>query len=124
MPKTNDPARVDFVQYSIETNLFPILPYFFCFFTDSIFSHCYFLCSRSMTFWCGSADPCLIWIQIRIRILLFSSLTFKTPIKKLIFLKKFLLITFCQNTLHHFTKIKSSKEVTNQGIKVFLTIFA
>ncbi len=43
-------------------------------------------CSGSMTFWCGSgsgsADPCL-WLvdRIRIRILLFSSLTFKKPTK-------------------------------------------
>jgi hypothetical protein len=41
--------------------------------------------------------------------------------------KVFLLINFWRWNLHHFSKIKSQKEVTQQyrvGIKIFLTIFA
>ncbi len=70
-------------------------------------------CCGSMTFWygSGSADPCLwpIWI----RILLFTSLTFKTQKnnKK----KKFSAYYFMKvPRLHHFSKIKSQKEVTKQ----------
>ncbi len=72
-------------------------------------------CCGSMTFWCGfgsgsaSADPSLLtngsgsWI----RTLLFSSLTFKIPTKKLIKKKVFLLITF-EGTSTLFFKDKNS----------------
>jgi hypothetical protein len=44
-------------------------------------NYSFYQCCGSMTFWCGSgsgsADPCWIWI----RILLFSSFTFKMPTK-------------------------------------------
>jgi hypothetical protein len=46
--------------------------------------------------------------------------------KKLIFFKKLSAYYFLKVLLHHFSKIKSQKEVTNsrKEIKVFLTIFA
>ncbi len=64
-----------------------------------------------------------------IRILLFSSLTFNTLTKNYYFVV-FLLIIFSayyslKVHLHHFSEIKSHKEVTKKvGIKVFLTNFA
>ncbi len=54
--------------------------------------------------------------MIQIRILLFSSLTFKTPTKN--FLKKFSAFYFLKVHLHHFSKIKKSKR--SHKIKVFL----
>ncbi len=74
-----------------------------------------------MTFWCGSesADPCL-WLWIRI--LLFSSLTFKTPTKRWFFFS-FSASYFLKVHLHHFLKIKSQKSHKTEDIKVFLSIW-
>jgi hypothetical protein len=65
------------------------------------------------------------WIRIRLRILIFSSLTFKTPPKNNFFLS-FYAYYFRKVRLHHFSHIKSNKEVTKHylGINVFLTFFA
>jgi hypothetical protein len=61
---------------------------------------------------------------IRIRILLFSSLTFKTPTKNYFF-KGFSAYYFLKVHLHNFSKLKKSKRSPKTlGIKVFLTIFA
>ncbi len=61
---------------------------------------------------------------IRIRLLLFSSLTFKTH-QKTTLKKVFLLITFEGTFLHHFSMKKSKKKSHETvGMKVFLTIFA
>ncbi len=71
-----------------------------------------------MTFWCGSgswsADPCL-WLmdpgpRIRIRILLCSSLTFKTQTKT--------------NLKHFFAYYLHKRSHKTVGIESFLTIFA
>ncbi len=59
-------------------------------------------CCESMTCWCGSGSMPLI------RILLFSSLTFKMPAKTNFFSAYY----FLKVHLHHFSKIKSQKEVT------------
>ncbi len=73
----------------------------------------------------------LVWIRIResmpltngsgswIRILLFSSLTFKMPAKNYSnFLTQFfLLVTFLKVHLHYFSKIKSQKESQNSRIQ-------
>ncbi len=67
-------------------------------------------CCRSMKFLFGSesADP--YFSRIRIQILLFSSVTFKT----LIFSKTFWLLPyFLKVHLHHFSKIKSHKKSQN-----------
>jgi hypothetical protein len=53
-----------------------------------------------------------IRIRMRIRILLFSSLTFKTPKKT--FLKSFSSCYFLKLLLHHFSRVKSKKDVTTQ----------
>jgi hypothetical protein len=65
-------------------------------------------CCGSMKFWygSGSADP-YPWIRMRIRILLFSSVIFKTSKKILSFFAYY----FLNVHLHHFSKIKSHKEV-------------
>ncbi len=65
----------------------------------------------------------LVWI--RIRILLFSSLTFKTPTKNWFFKRSFSAYYFLKVHLHLFSKIKKSKRSPKTvGITVFLTIFA
>ncbi len=51
-------------------------------------------------------------ILVRIRILLFSSLTFKTPTKNNFF-PSFSAFYFLKVHLHNFSKIKSHKEVKN-----------
>jgi hypothetical protein len=51
-------------------------------------------------------------ILVRIRILLFLSLTFKTPTQNNFFLSAYYL--FFEGNLHHFSKIKSQKEVSKQ----------
>jgi hypothetical protein len=59
-----------------------------------------------------------------VRILLFSSLTFKTPTKNK-FIKKFVCILLFEHTFTSFFKDKKSKRSHNTvGINVFLTIFA
>jgi hypothetical protein len=50
-------------------------------------------------------------------ILLFSSLTFKMPAKKLIFNKKFSAYYFLKVHLHHFSKIKSLKDSRCRALK-------
>jgi hypothetical protein len=55
---------------------------------------------------------------IRIWILLFSSLTVKTPTKKL-GIQVFLLFTFLKVHLHHFSKIKVIKKSQNQGFSYY-----
>jgi hypothetical protein len=73
---------------------------------------------------CGSVRDILVrirvsdqWIRIRFRIrlwiLLFSSLTFKTPTKNFVFLNVSAYY-FLKVHLNHFSKIKSHKEVTKQ----------
>jgi hypothetical protein len=67
------------------------------------------------------ADPCHIGIdpdprirtsaqKIRLRILLFSSVTFKIATKNYLFFAYYFLKLY----LHHFSKIKSHKKVTKQ----------
>ncbi len=77
------------------------------------------------------------WIRIRIlgsmlltngsgswiRILLFSSLTFKMPAKKLIFNTIFSAYYFLKVHLHHFSKIKSQKESQNRRNQGFSYYF-
>ncbi len=58
-----------------------------------------------------------------IRILLFSSLTFKMPAKKLFFNTIFSTYYFLKLHLYHFTKIKSQKEVLNSRNQGFSTYF-
>jgi hypothetical protein len=60
---------------------------------------------------------------IRIRILLFSSLTFKMPAKKLIFNTFFSAYYFLKVHLHHFSKIKSPKESQNRRNQGFSYYF-
>jgi hypothetical protein len=64
-------------------------------------------------------DPGSLWI----RILLFSSLTFKMPGKKLIFNKIFSAYYFLKVHLHHFSKIKSQKESQNRRNQGFSYYF-
>jgi hypothetical protein len=59
-----------------------------------------------------------------IRILLFSSLTFKMPAKNKFFNTIFSAYYFLKVHLHNFSKIKGQKSHKIVGIKVFLTIFA
>ncbi len=62
----------------------------------------------------------LVWI--RIRILLFSSLTFKIPTIKLFFIFYFSAYYFLKVHLHHFSEIKSRKEsqnIRNQGFSYY-----
>jgi hypothetical protein len=64
--------------------------------------------------WHFVADPDP-WIHASdqwIRILLFSSLTFKTPTLKLAFFAYYFLKAYLH--FHHFSKIKSHKEITTQ----------
>ncbi len=85
---------------------------------------------ESVTFWygsrSGSADPYLwlsdyrirIQIRLRLRILLFSSVTFKTTTKNF-----FVVFYFLKLHLNHFSKIKSHNEVTKQKESRFFLIF-
>ncbi len=86
-------------------------------------------CCGSMTFW--------EWIRIRgsmpltngsgfaswIRILLFSSLTFKMPAENKIFNTIFSAYYFLKVQLHHFSKIKSQKESQNSRNQGFSYYF-
>jgi hypothetical protein len=54
----------------------------------------------------------LVWI----RILLFSSLTFKMPTKNKFFVKNFFAYYFLKVHLHHFPKIKGQKVLQNSKI--------
>ncbi len=74
-------------------------------------------CCRSKNFW--------ISVRIRIRILLFSSVTFKTSTKNFVSLTFLLfgLLFFLKVLLHHFPKIKSHKEVTKQQESMFFFLF-
>jgi hypothetical protein len=66
----------------------------------------------------------LVWIRMRILILLFSSLTFKTQKKKM-FQQNFFCILLFEATFPPFFKDKKSKRGHKTvEIKVFLTIFA
>ncbi len=85
-------------------------------------------CGGSLKFWYGSesADPFSHkWIRIRIRlqirILLFSSVTFKTSIKKSF--KSFFAYYFLKKHLHHFSKIKGQTAVTKQQESMFFLLF-
>ncbi len=71
-------------------------------------------CSRSMTFWCGSGSG---------SILLFSSLTFKMPEKKLIFNTTFSACYFLKVHIHYFSKIKSQKVSQNSRTQYFSYYF-
>jgi hypothetical protein len=66
-------------------------------------------CCGSMTFWGGSEPGSGSWI----RILLFSSLTFKMPAKKTNFLTQIFAYYYLKLHLHHFSKIKSQKKSQN-----------
>ncbi len=57
----------------------------------------------------GYKDPYL-WLTIRIRILLFSSVTFKTPTKNIVFSSFFAYYFLNGTNLHKSSKIKSHKE--------------
>ncbi len=81
--------------------------------------------------WSGSADPCL-WLmdpdpdprsRSWIRILLFSSLTFKMPAKNKFFNTIFSVYYFVKLHLHHFSKIKSLKETHNSRNQGFSDYF-
>ncbi len=62
---------------------------------------------------------------MRIRILLFSSLTFKTPTKNLIFIFLFFCTLLFEGTVTSFFKDEKSKRSNKTvKIKVFLTILA
>jgi hypothetical protein len=71
-------------------------------------------CCGSVTFWYGSVPvthgDSWIRIHIWIRILIFSSLSVKTPTN--FFYSRFFLITFLKLHLHYLLKIKSHEEVT------------
>ncbi len=84
--------------------------------TEFFCQHFTVLQIRDILVWIRIRTPDLrIRILFRIRILLFSSVTFKMKNKNNYFASYFL-----QLHSHHFSRIKSHKEV---GIKVFLTIF-
>jgi hypothetical protein len=74
-------------------------------------------CSGSMTFWCGSgsADSCLLLIDPDADTdpAIFV-IDLQEANKKSNFYKVFLLIPSWRYILHHFSKIKSPKEVTKQ----------
>ncbi len=75
-------------------------------------------------FWCwsGSADPCLWLMDPDPPIFVID---FQDANKKLIFKKRFSAYYFLKVHIHHFSKIKSPKEVTKQyESRFFLTIFA
>ncbi len=100
--------------------------------TDSLLLPCYILKSVFRI------HEILGWIRIRgsmpltsgsgsgswIRILLFSSLTFKMPTKNKFLTQCFLLITFWRYIYIIFQRQKVKKSHKIVGIKVFLTIFA
>jgi hypothetical protein len=73
-------------------------------------------CCGTMTFW-G-------WIRIRVRILLFSSLTFPRCHQKNNYLKSFLFITFWRYMYIIFNDKKSKRSHKAVGIKVFPTFIA
>jgi hypothetical protein len=79
-----------------------------------------------MTFWCGSESGSIFRdmdLRILIRILLFSSLTLKTPTKNKFF-KEVSAFYFLKVSLHHFFKDKKSKRSHRTvGIKVFSYFF-
>jgi hypothetical protein len=60
------------------------------------------------------------WIRIQIRILLFSSLTFKTPRNNYIFKRFFCLLLFEDAFTSCFKDKKSKRSHKTVGIKVFL----
>ncbi len=117
-------------------------------FADMIFSTepAIYQCWGSVTFMCGSWSPypylwpvfrihdIFVWIRIRgsmpltngsgswIRILLFSSLTFKMPAKNF-FNTISSACYFLKVHLHYFTKIKSQKESQNSMIQGFSYYF-
>jgi hypothetical protein len=70
-------------------------------------------CCGSIKFWYGSGCGYIPWIWMRI--LLFSSVIFKTSTKNSLFAYSFLMVH-----LHNFPKIKRHKDVTKQylGINV------
>ncbi len=53
-------------------------------------------------------------MQIQLQILLFSSVTFKIPTKNNFFSPRFYAYSFLKLHLHHYSKMKSHKEVTEQ----------
>ncbi len=78
-------------------------------------------CCGSMTFWYWSGlriHVSDLWIQI----LLYSSLTFKTPTKNE-FKKSFSAYYFMKLHLHHFSKIESQKEVRKQEESRFFLLY-
>ncbi len=92
-----------------------------------------------MSLWCGSgyesgfADPCLSLMDPGpdpgsgsgswIRIMLFTSLTFKMPTKNKCFVKSFSAYYFLKVHLHYFPKIKSQKELQNSNNQGFSYYF-
>jgi hypothetical protein len=95
---------------------------------------CLFQCSGSSLVLISVVDPCHLGtdpdpgLRIydpdqRIRVLLFSSLTFKTPSKTFCLLSAYY---FLKVYLHHFSKIKSHKEKSqnsmNQGVFVLFLL--
>ncbi len=76
-----------------------------------------------MTVWCGSGSGSGFGSGSWIRILLFSSLTFKMPAKNQFFNTIFSAYYFLKVHLHHFSKIKSQKESQNSRNQGFSSYF-
>jgi hypothetical protein len=74
------------------------------------------LCTLSQCFGPGSSDP-YMWLQMRLWILLFSSVTFKMP-TKIIFFNVFAYYFFNEH-LHHSSQIKAIKKSKNSRNRVF-----
>jgi hypothetical protein len=78
----------------------------------------HYQCCGSVTFWYGSGSPTSdkrirIRLHIRLRIMLFSSVTFKMELKNVSF-SVFFAHYFLKLHLYHFSRIKIHKEVTKQ----------
>ncbi len=82
--------------------------------------------SRDLYFWLKDPDSIRIWIQLRIRlrILLFSSVTFKMASKNYFFLLQIFAYYYFKLHLHHCSKIKSHKKSQNCHNRGFYSIFA
>ncbi len=83
-------------------------------------------CCRSVTFWygSGSADPTSDkLIQVQLRILPFSSVTFKMATKNIYFFLRFLLITFWSYIYIIFQRLKVTKKSQNSRNQCFSSYF-
>jgi hypothetical protein len=82
---------------------------------------CFFQCSGSMTFWCGSgsADQCL-WLMDPDPAIFVIDLQ---DAHKILILQIFSACYFLKVHLHHFSKIKSQKELQNSRNQGFSYYF-